>query len=250
VDRLEFIRLLVGNQIHECEVSVAKSNGEVNIFLEMGKKKVFAGATDWPGWCRFGRDEETAMRVLCDYGSRYGQILSLVKFVFIAPKETSEFNIIERVAGNATTDFGGIDAVLTSDSNPIEDDEMERFQAILKACWKAFDKSVSAAEGKELRKGPRGGGRDLERIVDHVLMADEAYLKRIGWKPLKIEDENLYDHLRRIRGEIFDGLMAASRGELPSVGPRGGKRWTPRFFVRRLAWHVVDHTWEIEDRIL
>ncbi len=26
--------------------------------------------------------------------------------------------------------------------------------------------------------------------------------------------------------------------------------WTARSFVRRVAWHTLDHTWEIEDRIL
>jgi hypothetical protein len=26
-------------------------------------------------------------------------------------------------------------------------------------------------------------------------------------------------------------------------------RWPPRYVVRRAAWHVLDHAWEIEDRI-
>jgi hypothetical protein len=45
-------------------------------------------------------------------------------------------------------------------------------------------------------------------------------------------------------------LEAAARGELPRVGPRGGLRWTPRFYVRYSAWHILDHAWEIEDRLL
>jgi len=40
------------------------------------------------------------------------------------------------------------------------------------------------------------------------------------------------------------------RGEIPHQGPRGGALWTPRYFVRRVAWHTVDHLWEIEDRIV
>ena len=34
----------------------------------------------------------------------------------------------------------------------------------------------------------------------------------------------------------------------PPPGPRGGKRWLPRYFVRRVGWHVLDHALEIEDR--
>lgn len=221
-----------------------------DVFLEIGAKKVFAGAIKWPGWCRFGRDENSALQTLLDTGPRYARILELAGLGFIAPEEKSDFNVDERAEGNSTTDFGAPDATLASDTAPIKDVEMERFQAVLKACWEAFDQSVSIAEGKELRKGPRGGGRDLEKIIDHVLMADEGYLKRIGWKSNKLAIEILDDRLERIRAEIIEGLMAAWRGELPTVGPRGGKRWTPRFFVRRLAWHVVDHAWEIEDRIL
>jgi hypothetical protein len=221
-----------------------------DVFLEIGAKKVFAGVINWPGWCRFGRDENSALQALFDTGPRYARILELAGLGFIAPEDMSDFNVSERVEGNSTTDFGAPDAALASDTAPIKEVEMERFLAVLKVCWGAFDQAVSKAEGKELRKGARGGGRDLEKIIDHVLMADEGYLKRIGWKSNKLANENLTDRLERIRAEIIDGLMAAWRGELPTVGPRGGKRWTPRFFVRRLAWHVVDHGWEIEDRIL
>jgi hypothetical protein len=39
------------------------------------------------------------------------------------------------------------------------------------------------------------------------------------------------------------------RGELAERGPRGGIRWPARYYVRRAAWHVLDHAWEIEDRL-
>ena len=25
-------------------------------------------------------------------------------------------------------------------------------------------------------------------------------------------------------------------------------KWTARYFLRRAAWHVLDHVWEIEDK--
>jgi len=51
-----------------------------------------------------------------------------------------------------------------------------------------------------------------------------------------------------LRLEILETLAASVRGEIPALGPRGGKRWTPRYFVRRSAWHALDHAWELEDR--
>jgi hypothetical protein len=49
---------------------------------------------------------------------------------------------------------------------------------------------------------------------------------------------------------MLDALEASARGEIPARGPRGGRRWSPRYFVRRATWHILDHVWEIEDRML
>ena len=224
-----------------------KVSNEHDIFLEIGQKRIFAGAVAWPGWCRRGRDEEAATQALLDSGPRYARILQSTNLGFKPPVDVATLHVVERVDGNATTDFGAPDAPLSSDHAPIDDGELRRFETLLRACWAAFDAAIKAAEGKSLRKGPRGGGRDLEAIIDHVRMADEGYLRRIGWKIERFDGETEL-RLGRMRREILAGLAVAARGELPTVGPRGGKRWTPRFFVRRLAWHVVDHAWEIEDR--
>src|SRR5690349_9971305 len=42
-----------------------------DVYLEVGKKRVFACAADWPGWCRSGRDEEQALEALTTSASRY-----------------------------------------------------------------------------------------------------------------------------------------------------------------------------------
>ncbi len=49
---------------------------------------------------------------------------------------------------------------------------------------------------------------------------------------------------------MLAGLGAGARGEIPERGSRGGTLWTPRYFVRRVAWHTLDHAWELEDRIV
>jgi hypothetical protein len=81
-------------------------------------------------------------------------------------------------------------------------------------------------------------------------MTDASYLKRIDWKMQRVEENEVENRLDRIRGKILDGLVAAAHGELPVIGPQGGKRWAPCFYVRQVVWHVIDHTWEIDDRIL
>ena len=104
--------------------------------------------------------------------------------------------------------------------------------------------------GKELRKGPRGGGRDVEGITRHVLNADAGYLSRLAWKLEPSEGADLSEELDRTRQAVLDALAASAHGDVSERGPRGGARWTPRYFVRRVAWHVLDHAWEIEDRIV
>ncbi len=226
-----------------------RSSNKIDVYLEVGKKRTFAGAVDWPGWCRSGRDEASALQALFDYGPRYARALGAARLGFQAPADPAVLTVIERLAGDATTDFGAPCVAPTSDKKPVDDADLKRFQALLKACWRTFDKAVRAAQGKELSKGPRGGGRELEAIVEHVRGADEGYLGALGWKLKPGETNDSRKKLESTRQAIPGALAAAARGEIPRRGPRGGVRWTPRYFVRRVAWHTLDHAWEIEDRV-
>lgn len=223
---------------------------QFNVFLENGEKKTFASAADWPGWSRSGKDEESALQALVDYSPRYAQVLQSTGLDFQPPSSVSDFTVIERLKGDATTDFGAPGSIAEADRAPVDPNERERWKAILQACWAAFDRAVKAAEGKELRKGPRGGGRDLDKMLGHVMEAEQAYARSLGWKQDKGREKDLQGELRETREAVLQALDAAVRGELPQEGPRGGKRWPPRYFVRRAAWHVLDHAWEIEDRII
>lgn len=221
----------------------------LDVFVETGDKKTFAGAVDWPGWCRGGRDEQAALQALVDCAPRYARVLDVVSLALPIPADTSAFATVERLAGNATTDFGAPDAVLLSDAQPMAEAELARLQAVLTGCWQAFDHAVQAAAGKPLRKGPRGGGRELTQLGRHVLEANAAYLARLAWRFKLDETAALRQELERSRQASLEALAAAARGELPTQGPRGGALWTARYFVRRAAWHVLDHAWEIEDRM-
>jgi hypothetical protein len=156
--------------------------------------------------------------------------------------------VVERLTGNATTNFGAPNLALLRDTKPIDQAELQRWQVVLKACWRAFDTAVQAASGQTLRKGPRGGGRALTKIMEHVRDVDASYLTSLGGKLKPSDADEPSQALARIRDAILTTLSAAARGEVPAHGPRGGVRWTPRYFVRRLAWHELDHVWEIEDR--
>jgi hypothetical protein len=219
------------------------------VYIETGSKKVFAGSIDWPGWCRSGRDQASAVQALAGYGRRYARAIESAQLGFDPPVDSSAFTILERLKGDATTDFGSPGRAPSADSQPMDKAELERSGAILKACWREFDRLAKSAAGRDLRKGPRGGGRGREEIVRHVLEADAAYLAKIGWAFKPDADAGPAAELRRTRAAILEGLAAAAEGKLPARGPRGGSRWTPRYFVRRAAWHLLDHAWEIEDRI-
>jgi hypothetical protein len=223
---------------------------QILVYLEIGPKRTFAGAIDWPGWSRSGRDESAALQALFEYGPRYARVVRSARLGFQAPADDSVFRVVERLKGNATTDFGAPGMAPASDARPVNSEELYRFEKLLKACWRTFDANIKTAGEKTLRLGPRGGGRQLESIVEHVLGSDAGYVNQLGWK-FKVEATGDLDHqLERTRQAILDALAASARGEIPPKGPRGGLRWSLRYFVRRLAWHMLDHAWEIEDRLV
>jgi hypothetical protein len=222
---------------------------QIPVYLEVGRKKIFAGALDWPGWCRAAGNEEAALAALAAYAPRYARIFSRAAIDFAPPDDPAAFAVVERLEGNSTTDFGAPDRAPAHDAEPFDEAARERSEAILAAIWRAFDRAVAVAEGKELRKGPRGGGRELEGVVRHVLGADAAYLRRLAQRFSADKGVPLDAELRRTREAIRSALEAGAHDEIPAKGPRGGALWSPRYFVRRVAWHNLDHLWEIEDRI-
>ena len=218
------------------------------VYLEVGSKRVFAGALDWPGWCRGGRDEEAALEALVGYGPRYAAALGPAAGPFVPPNDRSALDVVDRLEGTATTDFGAPGVVPASDERPLGGSELERLTGLLQACWAAFDDAARDAKGSALRKGPRGGGRELDAIRSHVLEADRAYLARLGGEYPRGSDGGA-DQTAGLRAAIIEALSSRARGEPPS-GKRRSTPWPPRYAVRRSAWHALDHAWEIEDRRL
>jgi hypothetical protein len=226
----------------------APTANTVPVYLEIGGKRAFAGAVDWPGWSRSGRGEQEALEALIVYGPRYAVALGTTAGTFEPPSDRSTLDVVERLAGNATTDFGAPAIPPSTDALALEGAEAERWVALLGACWVAFDRAARDARGVVLRRGPRGGGRQLDAIVRHVVEAERGYLPRLGGThstPPGVADvDDVPGHRRR----ILDALAARGRDELPAPTGRPRTLWPPRYFIRRTAWHALDHAWEIEDR--
>lgn len=222
---------------------------QIPVAMEIGKTRAFASAMDWPGWARSGRDEAAALAALLAYGTRYQRVMRSTRLDFAMPTTLAAFVVIERLAGDAATNFGVPSMAPSADAAPVGTAELQRFQRILNACWDAFEEAVTSASGKQLRKGPRGGGRTALQIADHVIESHYGYLRRIFWREPHETSQDIASMIAAIKQAGEQALVFATSGEMPEAGPRGGALWKPRYFVRRSAWHILDHAWEIEDKL-
>jgi hypothetical protein len=218
---------------------MASRSGTVEVVLEVGAKRVFASAVDWPGWSRSARGEEAALDALVAYADRYAPVAAAAGLRLPVGQS---FTVIERVRGNATTDFGAPGALTGPDFRPVAASDANRLVALVGAAWEVLD-TVAAGAPAELRKGPRGGGRDRDKMLAHVASAEAAYARRIG---LRLHEPAPGDAkaVRDNRAAILEVLGRASDGER-LVEPKG---WPARYAAQRIAWHALDHAWEIEDR--
>ncbi len=216
----------------------------VDVVLEVGAKRIFASAVDWPGWSRSGRGEEAALDALAGYAGRYAPVPATAGIAFAAgrPGGVPTLIVVERVRGDATTDFGAPGAVAGPDFRPVGVRDAGRLANLVEAAWGFLD-DVAASAPAQLRKGPRGGGRDRDAMLRHVANAEAAYARRIGLR-LREPDEGDVDAVRANRAAILEVLRRPSDGER-LVEPKG---WPGRYAARRIAWHALDHAWEMQDR--
>ena len=212
----------------------------ITIGVESTPKRVFASALEWPGWCRAGRDEASALADLAASADRYAAVAREARIPF-PPVTPDELAVVEHRPGTPTTAFGAPDVVFILDSRPTHGPDGERLAALVRAAWLILER-VAAAAPAALRKGPRGGGRDRDAIVAHVVSAENAYARRVGLR-LPEPDPRDLGAVAVARATIGEALARPTDG-----GPIPGGRWPARYAARRIAWHVLDHAWEIEDR--
>jgi hypothetical protein len=149
--------------------------------------------------------------------------------------------VVERRDGSAGTEFGVPSHPSGQDARRLDADEAKRLAGLVAAAWELFDR-VAAAAPEELRKGPRGGGRNTSKVVGHVTEADQGYANQIGInaKPFGPDDRAA---VLALRDAVLGVLREARDGE-----PLAGRRWPARYAAHRIAWHALDHAWEIQDR--
>ena len=219
----------------------------VRTVIERGPKgkRTVAFSLDWPGWSRGARTAELALETLESYRTRYRPVATLAglarEFDAAGPLE-----IVEDKVGTGSTDFWGISFTPSAtEQGPMDEAQLERGITLLRACWAYFD-SVAARVSPEMRKGPRGGGRDRDRIIRHTIRTEsEDFAKQVG---LRIEEEAALDPdgLRQYREAYVAAMRAYNAGEVT----RRMRSWTLPFLIRHSAFHTLDHAWEMEDKDL
>ena len=194
------------------------------VYLELGTTTVFAVSLDWPGWCRRAKTADLALEALDAYRARYAEVVTV-------PFAPGSLEVIGTLEGTTTTDFGAPSAIGPWDHARAATSETVDRLCRLRDCWNFLDAVVEVAP-LELRRGSRGGGRNRDGIVDHVREAERVYSSKAG---SRVAPRTPWDEQRDI---IVTTLQAADEDAA----------WPAAYALRRVAWHVVDHAWEIQDR--
>lgn len=216
----------------------------VRVALEVSPRKAFATAVDWPGWSRSGKTPELALEALAAYGTRYAAVAAeAAERLPIGPDAdpAAGFEVVEDAPGDGGTAFGVPSRVTDADRRRTTTADAKRLRGLVAAAWSTFDR-VAASAPAELRKGPRGGGRDRDKMIEHVLGADAAYAHEMG---LRMPEPAPGDRMAidAMRVAVLDVIGTPSDGT-----PIAARRWTVRYAAHRIAWHALDHAWEMEDR--
>ncbi|MDQ2673739.1 MAG: DinB family protein [Chloroflexota bacterium] len=215
----------------------------IRVVLEVAAKRSFASALDWPGWARSGKSPDEALERLAGYADRYAVVAKRAHVRFRGSIGIGDLEISQRVRGGSGTEFGVPGVAASAESEAPSAAELTRAISLLEAAWDVFDEVAAAAEGTQLRLGPRGGGRQVGKMVGHVQEAEAAYLHQLGWKV-----PNPRPSAAEVRRSFVAAVRLRAAGKPLPEPNRVHTPWEPRYAIRRAAWHTLDHAWEIEDR--
>ena len=217
---------------------------KLRVVLEVAPKRSFASAIDWPGWSRGGKTPDESIGALLAYAPRYAVVARRAKVAFLPPATVRGIDVIERLRGGGGTEFGMPSSSVRVEEEPLPEAELRRLIGLLRAAWATFDAAAKKSEGVELSLGPRGGGRQVPKIVEHVRESEAAYAHQLGTRP----PGGPGGTMAALRNAFIAALTARAAATSVPNANRVKKPWGPRYAVRRSAWHAVDHAWEIEDR--
>jgi hypothetical protein len=215
---------------------------KLRVILEIGKKRrVVAGAMDWPGLDRWGISEDDAIEKLLGYVPRYAGVAERAgrKSTFARVRDVE---VVERVPGSSSTDFWGIAHVPSEiEREVLSPTDLEQRLELLQACWAYFDDAAARISG-ELRPGPRSAGRTHDQIIRHVNANEPEQFSRKVEVRTPREVVLTAVGLAAHREEYLDAIRAYN------AEGKAARTWPIQFLVRRTAHHVMDHAWEMEDR--
>lgn len=220
---------------------------DIRVTLEIGPrgKKVVAVAIDWPGLARGAATEEAAIKRLLSYVPRYTPVakLAAMEAEFATGTDSGAVDVVERYPGTGSTDFWGISFAFSSiDQQAMSGEELERELTLMRACWAFFD-DVRSRVSVEMQKGPRGGGRDRDRIVRHTLYSELDFTKKVGVLT-PFEEMLTVEGLKAHRDAYCNAIQAVhAEGKM-------ARKWPLRYLIRHTAFHTLDHAWEMEDKDL
>ncbi len=220
-------------------------SNSVRMMIELGpkEKKSVAYAIDWPGWSRGRKTPDKAIDMLEAYRQRYRPIAEIAGFgaEFDAAGPLIE---VDRYTGTGSTDFWGISFAASPDEQEgMSEQQLERRLALLQAAWTFFD-GVAERVSPELKKGPRGGGRSRDEIINHTLAWERSGLAvNVG---VEYPEGVLLDP--EVRRQYREDYLGAFR-EHHAAGKKAGKSELG-FLIRHTAFHMLDHAWEMEDKDL
>jgi hypothetical protein len=215
---------------------------QLRVILEVGKKrKVVAGAMEWPGLDRWGTSDDDALDKLMSYLPRYAGVAERSGLAR-AFKRARNVEVVERVPGSSSTDFWGIAHVPSkTEREVLSETDLERRLKLLTACWAYFDDVVKRIR-TELRPGARSAGRTREQIIRHVYANEPEQFSRKVEVRTPLDDVMTPKGLASHRHHYLDAIRAYNAEGKPA------RTWPIQFLVRRTAHHVMDHAWEMEDR--
>jgi hypothetical protein len=206
-------------------------------------KRWVAVAADWTGLERGAKTEDEAVEKLVRYVPRYLPIAKRAGLDVELAAQT-EVDIIGRYPGTGSTDFWGISfAPSPLDHEPFDAPTFDRGVRLLRAAWTEFDETAARVSA-DLRLGVRGGGRSRDRIVEHVLRVEGLDFSDRVKVPSELEEQVTPGGLAHHR----DRFVEAMRAWYEEGKPLG--KWTIPYLARHTAYHVLDHTWEMQDRDL
>ena len=216
----------------------------VRVMVEKGKKKrVVACAFDWPGWDRSAKLGDDVLAALDSYRHRYAKVAELAGYGDEFA-QLGDLDVVEEVEGIGMTDYYGVSGrPATTELGSMTEAEFDRKLALLRACWRTFD-DTAARVSAELRKGPRGGGRERERIIQHANGAEiHEFAPKVGVK-VALDTRDDSEALNAYRDDFANAIREHHAEGEPA------RSWALQFLIRRCAWHMLDHAWELEDRDL